>query len=73
MAQDSAMPNRTNQGALDAFTSRKAEIEALFDLLREASDDHFNIAPDEVHWGHVLCLSSAADRLRDAAVLLNIE
>jgi hypothetical protein len=73
MSQDNAKPFILNRNALEAFEVRKAEIEALFDLLREASDNHFNIAPGEVHWGHVLCLSSAADRLRDAAVLLNIE
>jgi hypothetical protein len=69
MAHSACQPN---QGALDAFAARKAEIDAIFDLLREASANQFNLATDEVHWGHVLCLSSAADKLRDAAVLLNV-
>jgi hypothetical protein len=44
---------QTNEGALASFIARKAEIDALLTRLRDASDNHFNTMPDEVHrWRH---------------------
>jgi hypothetical protein len=43
----------SNEDALAAFVSRKAEIDTMLARLRDLSDDHFGYAPDEVIWAHV--------------------
>ena len=51
--------------AIDAFLALKAEIDLLLARLAELSDDHFNVAPDAVNWGHVGTLDHYAKRLRE--------
>lgn len=59
------MPNRPdNSQALDAFIAKKIEIDDMLERLAALSADHFNVHPDEVHWGHVGTLQSYADLLR---------
>jgi hypothetical protein len=53
-----------NSKALDAFISKKIEIDEMLDRLTALSAEHFNVHPDEVHWGHVGTLQSYADLLR---------
>ena len=43
----------SNEDALAAFVSRKAEIDTMLARLRGLSADHFGYAPDEVTWAHV--------------------
>jgi hypothetical protein len=43
----------TNDQALAAFLTRKAEIDAMLERLAAFSDDHFGVAPEDVHWGHL--------------------
>jgi len=50
--------------AIDAFTAKKAEIDAMLARLRALSDDHFNVSPDEVTWGHVGDLDHYAELLK---------
>jgi len=40
----------TNDMALDAFITRKAEIDAMVARLAALSDEHFGYAPDEINW-----------------------
>lgn len=56
---------KNNDAALDAFLARKAEIDTAIAALRAASDDHFNVSPDVVHWGHVGDLSYIANALNN--------
>jgi len=61
---------RQAASALDAFIAKKAEIDAILARLMDLSHDHFNVHPDEIHWGHVGNLDSYAAllrRVRDAA------
>jgi hypothetical protein len=59
------MRNRPdNSKALDAFIAQKAAIDGMLERLTALSADHFNVHPDEVHWGHVGTLQSYADLLR---------
>ena len=60
-----APPTARKPNALDAFIARKAEIDVLLARLAALSDDHFNVAPDEVNWGHVGTLDHYAKRLRE--------
>ena len=50
--------------ALDAYIARKIEIDTMLARLTALSDDHFNVAPDEVDWGHVGTLAHYADLLK---------
>ncbi|ALK09015.1 hypothetical protein [Blastochloris viridis] len=59
------MSRRTdNAKVLDAFIARKAEIDAMLARLQALSDEHFEIHPDEVHWGHVGTLAHYAELLK---------
>ena len=53
-----------NAQALDAFITRKAEIDAMLARLAALSDEHFEVHPDEVHWGHVGTLAHYAELLK---------
>jgi len=56
--------HHTSQTALDAFMARKAEIDAQLARLQALSDEHFNLSPDSIHWGHVGDLTRYAELLR---------
>lgn len=53
-----------NAQALDAFIARKVEIDAMLARLAALSDEHFDVNPDEVHWGHVGTLAHYAELLK---------
>ena len=54
----------TNQTALDAFIRGKTEIDEMLARIQGLSDDHFNVHPDDVHWGHVGDLAHYTEQLR---------
>jgi hypothetical protein len=55
---------RNNDQALEAFIARKAEIDTMLARLAELSAEHFQVAPEEVHWGHVGTLAGYSELLR---------
>lgn len=50
--------------ALAAYIARKAEIDTMLARLVALSDDHFNVEPDAVDWGHVGTLAHYAELLK---------
>jgi hypothetical protein len=50
--------------ALDAYIAKKTEIDAMLARLTALSDDHFNVAPDEVTWADVGTLDHYAELLK---------
>lgn len=59
------MTSRTkNAQPLDAFIARKLEIDAMLARLSALSDEHFDVQPDEVNWGHVGTLAHYAELLK---------
>ena len=50
--------------ALDAYIAKKIEIDTMLARLKTLSDEHFNVAPDEVNWGHVGTLAHYAELLK---------
>ncbi len=52
------------QTALDAFMAHKAEIDTQLARLQILSREHFNLGPDNIHWGHVGDLARYAELLR---------
>ena len=53
-----------NSEALAAFVARKTEFDRLLARLQRLSDDHFQVAPDEVTWGHAGDLGHHLELLR---------
>ena len=61
---------RDNSAALQAFIAKKTEIDIMLARLTTLSEDHFNTAPDDIHWGHVGTLehyTQLLKRITDAA------
>ena len=61
---NATLKHRDNTKALDAFIAKKAEIDAMLARLRNLSDDHFEVDPDEIDWGHVGTLGHYAELLK---------
>ncbi len=59
------MTNSNKSTAIDAFIAKKIEIDAILESLAVLSADHFNVAPDDVNWGHVGTLDHYRARLRE--------
>jgi hypothetical protein len=55
---------KSNDEALAAFISKKAEIDAMLTRLQALSDDHFGYSPDEVTWSHAEGLAHYAELLK---------
>ena len=53
-----------NDAALSAFVAGKTEFDALLARLQQLSDEHFEVMPDEVHWGHVTSVADSVALLR---------
>ena len=54
---------KSQEQALAAFVSKKAEIDAMLTRLQALSADHFGYAPDDVTWAHVCPLEHYAELL----------
>ena len=52
------------QDALDAFITRKADIDLMLKRLRDLSDDHFGYSPESITWSHVETIAHYAERLK---------
>ena len=50
--------------ALDAYIAHKAEIDTMLARLKALSDDHFNVSPDDIDWGHIGTLAHYAELLK---------
>jgi hypothetical protein len=56
--------SKSNESALAAFVSRKAEIDTMLARLQALSDDHFGYSPDEITWSHAEGLAHYAEPLK---------
>ena len=55
---------RNQDAALQKFLAKKGEIDTMLARLQTLSDDHFNVDPEAVNWGHVGTLERYAELLR---------
>jgi hypothetical protein len=55
---------RNQDAALQKFLAKKVEIDTMLARLQALSDDHFNVDPEAVNWGHVGTLERHAEHLR---------
>ena len=53
-----------NAHAIAAFLAAKADIDAMLARLADLSEDHFDVAPESVTWGHAGTLAHYRDQLR---------
>jgi hypothetical protein len=44
---------RAAEDATERFIATISEINTTLEALQAATDDHFDLTPDEIHWGHV--------------------
>ena len=51
--------------AVEAFIAAKLEFDDLLERLRDKSDDHFDVDPERVDWGHVGTLNKHLADLRE--------
>ena len=63
---------KTNEAALTAFLTGKAEIDALLARIAAASADHFGAQPDRVTWGDAGSLGFVTERLKAITEFLGI-
>jgi hypothetical protein len=55
---------RNQDAALQKFLAKKVEIDTMLARLQALSDDHFNVDPEAVNWGHVGSIERYAELLR---------
>ena len=66
-----AKAHRNHEEALDRFIGNVCRIREIADAIRKAADDHFNTAPEDIHWGHVGTTSHYIELLEE--VLADVE
>lgn len=45
--------SKDNAKAIDAFLTAKAQFDTMLERLQALSEDHFDVGPGSIHWGHV--------------------
>ena len=48
-----ASQTRNREKALGEFIARVGKIDAALETIRAANDEHWDLSPEEVNWGHV--------------------
>ncbi len=56
---------RSNEKALAAFVTHKAEIDTMLARMQALSGEHFHATPEDIDWGGVGTLVNIATKLRE--------
>ena len=64
---------KTNEKALDEFMRSVAEIRTTLEAIEEANDEHYDLSPDEIHWGHVGDVQRTLDGLKEILAVIRGE
>lgn len=56
-----------NKQAVDAFMAKTESAQMLLKQIQVELDDHMNVDPDHLHWGHVGDATHVLESLRDIA------
>ena len=62
--------NQNATQALDRFVAIVGEIRATLEAIQEANDEHYDLAPEEVHWGHVGDATRTLERLKEILTVI---
>jgi len=65
--------SRTNEKALAAFMANMSEIQAHLAVLTGHVNDHMDVAPEHVNWGHVGDAGYALELLTEVNRFLNLK
>jgi hypothetical protein len=63
----------TNEKALARFIEINGEIETVLGELRDANCEHYDLSPDEIHWGHVGDVQRTLDGLKEILAVIRGE
>ena len=64
---------KTNEKALDEFMRTVGEIRTTLEAITEANDEHYDLSPDEIHWGHVGDVQRTLDGLKEILAVIRGE
>jgi hypothetical protein len=57
---------------VDAFIAAKIKIDAIIEELTALSEDHFDVNPEAINWGHVGTINAVLSGLRRIAKRVGI-
>jgi hypothetical protein len=62
-----------NEKALDRFMAIVGEVRTTLEAIGEANDEHYDLAPDEIHWAHVGDAERTLDGLKEILAVIRGE
>lgn len=65
------MKTNVTDEATQQFVGVVTEIRTLLETLTEIADEHFDLGPDEIHWGHVGDVTLTRDALQNIVDRIN--
>lgn len=60
------------QTAEQAFLANHSRLGDLLAKLQKAHEDHFEVNPEAIHWGHVGSMGKACEDLEELCRFLNV-
>ena len=67
------MAKQSNDEALGRFMGLVTEIREIVESIEATAHDHFDVTPEEVHWGHVGDATWTRDQLRHVLAVIRGE
>ena len=64
---------QTNKQALDEFVGMMAALEEKLDTLKAHIENHMDVAPEEVNWGHVGSAKHLLQLIKEASEFAGVE
>jgi len=58
------MTATNNEKALERFHAVVSDVRDALEAIEEANDGHYDLSPDEIHWGHVGDVQRTLDGLK---------
>jgi hypothetical protein len=62
-----------NEQATARFAGLVAEIIEMAEAIRDAASEHFDLTPEEIHWGHVGDCTWTRDQLKHVLAVIRGE
>ena len=73
MRAKEARSGEMNRAAVDAFIYEVGNARELVTLLRRFLDEHMDLVPEDVHWGHVGDAGRIRTALQELATTFNLQ
>lgn len=59
--------------ALNRFAEIVGEIRTTLESIREANDEHHDLSPEQIHWGHVGDVTRTLEGLKEILAVIRGE